>query len=221
MSVNDKMTAVAGGIRTLTGKTAKLTLDGMKTDLATLKTYVTNALNAVKEKGVTVSSTAKLQNLASLIGSIETGGGSASELFGYQIASGTVTPTSDTYKPITVTTTIKPGKTSITGDVLMYFHDSTIGATGNTAKGLTYFSFHLQNAGCAAKGKEQLDYGAACYCSYTSGSKVHYVSPDQLGGISVNSSGYVQISLYAEDTKNGFHGGTRYRWLYIRRGLGE
>lgn len=221
MSVETKMTAVADGVRALTGKSAALTLDGMKTDLTTLKTYVTNALNAVKDKGVTVASSAKLQNLATLINSIEAGSGEATELYGYKIASGTITPTTDTYEPITVTTKIKPGKTTIKGDVFLHFHDSAVAST-RTMSTSFFWSILIQNATAVSTAGSIKNYGVAGYDN--NGTKTHFLQESQLGTISVNSDGYVQIAIYASSTgstKAGFKAGFRYRWLYIRRGLGE
>lgn len=219
---DSSLTGIAGGIRTLTGKTAKLSPGGMKTELSTLNTYVTNALNAVKNKGVTVSSTKKLKDLATLINSIEAGvPEGVGELFGYTIASGTITPTTDTYEPITVTTKIKPGKTTIKGDVFLHFHDSAVAST-RTMNTSFFWSILIQNVTAVSNAGSIKNYGVAGYDN--NGTKTHYLQESQLGTISVNSDGYVQIAIYASSTgstKVGFKAGFRYRWLYIRRGLGE
>jgi hypothetical protein len=217
----ESLTGIGGGIRTLTGKTAKLSPSGMKTELSTLNTYVTNALNAVKNKGVTVSSTKKLKDLATLINSIETGvPEGVGELFGYTIASGTITPTVDTFEPIIVTTDIKPGKTSIKGDVMFYFRDSEVTSQGTQGNLGHLFAIMLQNATSASTSTSIKDYALSAYHS-SSGVKQHVITPSDIATISVNSSGCVQILLNAQSGKCGFLKGCRYRWIYIRRGLGE
>lgn len=80
MSVNSKMTAIANATRALDGSTAALTLDGIASKLGTEKTNIGAALAAIAEKGVTVPDGSTSDALASLIASIEAGGGAAIEL---------------------------------------------------------------------------------------------------------------------------------------------
>lgn len=75
MSVNSKMTAIANATRALDGSTAALTLDGIASKLGVEKTNIAAALAAIAEKGVTVPDGSTSDALASLIASIEAGGG--------------------------------------------------------------------------------------------------------------------------------------------------
>lgn len=90
MSVNSKMTAIANATRALDGSTAALTLDGIASKLGVEKTNIAAALAAIAEKGVEVPSGSKSDALASLIASIEAGGGGD-----YEIMTGVFVPAED------------------------------------------------------------------------------------------------------------------------------
>lgn len=81
MSINEKMTAIADGVRALDGSTAALTLDGIAAGLAAEKSHVDAALVAIAGKGVTVPEGSKTASLATLIGSIT--GESSAPSFSY------------------------------------------------------------------------------------------------------------------------------------------
>lgn len=89
MSVNSKMTAIANATRALDGSTAAMTLDGIASKLGVEKTNVEAALAAIAEKGVTVPDGSTSDALASLIASIEAGGGEI------KIVSGSFTPSEE------------------------------------------------------------------------------------------------------------------------------
>ena len=88
MSVNSKMTAIANATRALDGSTAALTLDGIASKLGVEKTNINAALAALVEKEVDVPVGSTSAALASLIASIEAGGGAT-------IKTGSITPASE------------------------------------------------------------------------------------------------------------------------------
>lgn len=108
MSVNSKMTAIAGKIRSLLGITGAMGLDAMATNLGKEQTNVANAFTAVGNKGGTVPSSKVSGNLASAIASIPEG-------VTVQIKTGTVTGV--TGLTVTVNCGFKPDVVLFTGTV--------------------------------------------------------------------------------------------------------
>ena len=106
MSVNSKMTAIAGKIRSLLGITGAMGLDAMATNLGTEQTNVANAFTAVGNKGGTVPSSKVSGNLASAIASIPEG-------VTVQIKTGTATGV--TGATVTVNCGFKPDAVLFTG----------------------------------------------------------------------------------------------------------
>lgn len=78
---------IADAVRSLTGSTTTMNLSGMKSHLNTTKTSIDNAFATLSEKGVDISNASSPDELASLIASIETGGGATALT---QFAQGTV-----------------------------------------------------------------------------------------------------------------------------------
>ena len=66
---------IANAVRSLTGSTTTMNLSGMKSHLNTTKTSIDNAFATLSEKGVDISNASSPDVLASLIASIEAGGG--------------------------------------------------------------------------------------------------------------------------------------------------
>lgn len=66
---------IADAVRSLTGSTTTMNLSRIKSHLNTTKTSIDNAFATLSEKGVDISNASSPDVLASLIASIETGGG--------------------------------------------------------------------------------------------------------------------------------------------------
>jgi hypothetical protein len=128
MSVNSKMTAIAGKIRSLLGITGAMGLDAMATNLGTEQTNVANAFTAVGNKGGTVPSSKVSGNLASAIASIPEGAT-------VQIKPGTVTGVSGSAKAVNVG--FKPDAVFFTGTMPQLNNQAMHTGVAFTAKNVT------------------------------------------------------------------------------------
>jgi len=210
------MTAVADGVRGLTGSAEALTLDGMASGLSEQLTHVQNALNAVSAKGAAVPESAKLSSLAGLIESLSD---SESSLFGFEIDCGSFTPGEDVSGGYTVETRFTTGSAAPRSDIVICFLDNEFSSAAKTQTQSFCAGIYIGNVySCASSAAGNYKEDAVGFYFNSSGQKAYLTTVSNLIEFIIGDNGGISFKVSVSSNAR-LLAGCRYRWIYIRRAL--